>query len=204
MLFLPFGKRAPGLDLDTVLAHECLVGGALEERMGLDLVDRRGDVVVFDEVHEPVGVEVRHADGLGQTFAADLLHRSPGAVVVAERLVDEVQVHVVEAEPLKRRLERALCVVLAGLLDPELGGDEQFAARDAAAGDGLADGYLVLVGGGGVERAVAGGECVRHRLLCLLGGDLVDAEAECRHLDAVVEGELGDLVRHDHRVSIGG
>ena len=118
--------------------------------------------------------------------------------------MDEVQVHVVEAEPLQRRLERALCVVLAGLLNPELGGDEQFAARDAATGDGSADGFFVLVGGGGVARAVAGVECVRHGLLRLLGGDLVDAEAECWHLDAVVEGELGDLVRRDHRVSIGG
>jgi hypothetical protein len=123
--------------------------------MGLNLVDRGGDVVVVDEVLEAVGIEVRHADGLGEAFAVDLLHRSPGAVVVAEGLVDEVQVHVVQAEPLKRRLEGALCVVLAGLLDPELGGDEQFAPRDAAAGDGSADGFLVLVGGGGVERAVA-------------------------------------------------
>jgi hypothetical protein len=111
--------------------------------------------------------------------------------------------HVVEAEPLKRRLERAPRVVLAGLLDPELGGHEQFAALDAATGDSSADGFLVLVGGGSVERAVAGGKCVRHRLLGLLGGDLVDAEAEDRHLHAVVQGHLGDLARHETHYALG-
>ena len=40
------GERSPRLDLHAVLAHELLVGGALEERVRLDLVDRRGDFVV--------------------------------------------------------------------------------------------------------------------------------------------------------------
>src|SRR4249919_497938 len=61
-----FGEWAPGFDLDTALAHQLLVGGALEERMRLDLVDRRDDLVVLDKVDEPVRVEVRHADGLGE------------------------------------------------------------------------------------------------------------------------------------------
>jgi hypothetical protein len=43
---LAFGERAPGLELDAVLLHELLVGGALEERVGLDLVDGRGRFVV--------------------------------------------------------------------------------------------------------------------------------------------------------------
>jgi hypothetical protein len=33
------GERSPGLVLDAALAHERLVGGALEEGVGLDLVD---------------------------------------------------------------------------------------------------------------------------------------------------------------------
>ena len=66
-------------------------------------------------------------------------------------------------------------------------------------GDRSADGFLVPVGRGGVEQAVAGRERVGHRLLGLLGGDLVDAEAEHRHLDAVVESDLGiSFVMVDH------
>jgi hypothetical protein len=52
---------------------------------------------------------------------------------------------VVEAEPLQRLLEGSLGAVLAAVLDPQLGGDEQLLPRDAAAGDGPADGRFVPV-----------------------------------------------------------
>jgi hypothetical protein len=42
---------------------------------------------VLDEIDEPVGVEVRDTDRPGETVGVDLFHRSPEAVVVAERLV---------------------------------------------------------------------------------------------------------------------
>ena len=64
-----FGERAPGLDLHAVLAHQLLVGGALEERVALDLVDGRGDLVVLDQIDEPVGVEVRDADRPSEALA---------------------------------------------------------------------------------------------------------------------------------------
>jgi hypothetical protein len=60
-----------------------------------------GDFVVVDEVDEPVGVEVGQPDGPDGRLALQLLHRAPGAVVVAVGLVDEVQVQVVEAEPVQ-------------------------------------------------------------------------------------------------------
>ena len=92
----------------------CWSSCALEERVGLDLVDRGRDLVVLDEVDEPVGVEVGDPDRLDQALAVQVLHGPPGAVVVAEGLVDQVQVEVVEAEPLQRLLERSLGAVLAG------------------------------------------------------------------------------------------
>jgi hypothetical protein len=161
--------------------------------VGLDLVDGRRDLVVVDEVHQPVGVEVRHPDRPDRALGVQLLHRPPGAVVVAERLVDQVQVQPVKAEPLQGPVERAAGVVLAGVGDPQLGGDEQLVARDAAGGDGTADGGLVLVGGGRVEMPVAGGQRIGHHALGLLGWDRVDAEAEDRHLDTVVQGDGGDV-----------
>src|SRR3954471_476851 len=93
-------------------------------------------------------------------------------------------------------MERRGGAVLSCVGDPELGGDEQLVARDAAGGDGAADRCLVLVGGGGVDVPVAGGEGVGDGLLGLLGRDLVDAEAQDRHLNAVVERERGDLGGH--------
>ena len=102
---LALGERAPRLDLHAVLAHQFLVGMALEERVGLDLVHRRGDVVVVDQVDQPVGVEVRHADRLGEALAVRFCIDAPGAVVVAKRLVNEVQVDVVKTEALEGSVE---------------------------------------------------------------------------------------------------
>jgi hypothetical protein len=73
------------------------VVNALKVRVGFDLVDRRRDVVVVDQIDQAVGVEVADPNGTDQAVAVQLLHGSPGAVV-AERLVDQVQVEVVQIQ----------------------------------------------------------------------------------------------------------
>ena len=187
------GEPAPGLVLDAALDHEVVVGLPLEVRVGLDLVDRRGEAGAVDEVDEPVGVEVRDADGPDRALLVEGAHGAPGAVVVTVGLMDQVEVEVVEAEALQRGVERLRGVLLARVLHPQLGGDEQLLAGDAAGGDGATDGSLVAVGGGGVEVAVAGRQGVSDGLLGLVSWDLEDAEAEDRHLDAIVEGDVRNL-----------
>jgi hypothetical protein len=56
------------------------------------------------------------------------------------------------------------------VLDPHLGGDEQLVAGDATLGDRATDGFLVAVGGGGVDGPVASGEGVGDDLLGLFIG----------------------------------
>jgi len=90
-------------------------------------------------------------DGADPALLEQALHGSPGAVVIVERLVDEVEVDVIEAEAVQRSLEGSLGGVVAGVLHPQLGGDEQVVAGDAALGDGAPDRLLVLIGGGGVD-----------------------------------------------------
>ena len=102
-------------------------------------------LVVLDEVDEPVGMEVGDTDRPGEAVGVKLLHRSPEAVVVTERLVDQVEVDVVETETLEGPLESGPRLGLAGILDPQLGRDEQLVSRDAAAGHGPADRLLVAV-----------------------------------------------------------
>ncbi|MGO4585630.1 hypothetical protein AB4Z38_17385 [Arthrobacter sp. 2RAF6] len=45
--------------------------------MGLDLVDGRDNLVVVDEVHQPVQVEVRDPDCTGEAVLVDFLHGAP-------------------------------------------------------------------------------------------------------------------------------
>src|SRR5215218_1342073 len=180
-------KRSPRLDLHPPLAHEVLFDLPLVEGVRLDLVDGRNDLVVLDQVYEAVRVEVGDADRPDAPLAVERLHGAPGAVVVPEGLVDEVQVEVVDAESLQGGLECAASALLAGVLDPELGRDEKIFARDAAGADRATDRLFVLVGGCRVDVAVACGERVRNRLLSGFRGDLVDAESEGGHLDTVVE-----------------
>ena len=74
------GEWAPGLDLHAALAHQLLLGVTLEERVALDLVDHRRDLVVRDEINKPVGIEVRDTDRPRESLAVQLLHRPPSAV----------------------------------------------------------------------------------------------------------------------------
>ena len=102
-------------------------------------------------------------------------------------LVDQVQVEVVEAEAGQRLLEGfpwrrpRRCRWTHSLVVTNS------SSRDAAVGDGPADGLFVLVRLGGVEVAVADGEGVGDGLLGLIGEDLEDAEPQDRRLDAIVE-----------------
>ena len=61
-----------------------------------------------------------------------------------------------------------VCLVLGGVLVGELRRDEELVAGEAAGLEGGAHGAFVAVGGGGVERPVAGRKSVFHGLLTFL------------------------------------
>ncbi len=62
-------------------------------------------------------------------------------------LVNEVEIEVVQLQPLQRAFETLLCSIIASIRDPQLRGDEDLFASDAAASNRFADGLLVAVGG---------------------------------------------------------
>ena len=144
---------------------------------------------------EVLRAEVRDADRARPAVGEERLGGLVGADRVLEvgrhRLVQQVQVDVVDAEPAQAGVEADLRGVVAVVADPQLGGDEDLVAVDAGAADALADLALVVVGGGRVDQPVA----VAQRGLDggdgLLGRALEDAEAEGGHRDAVVQLQAG-------------
>ena len=140
---------------------------------------------------EVLGAEVRDADGARPAVGEERLGRLVGADRVLEvgrhRMMQQIEVDVVDAQPAQAGVEADLRGVVAVVAHPQLGGDEDLVAGDAGAADALADLALVVVGGGRVDQPVA----VTQRGLDggggLLGRALEDAQAEGGHRDAVVQ-----------------
>ena len=134
---LALRERSPRLDLDVVLLQELLRLDLLMEGVRLDLVDRRRDFVVQDEVHHAVGVEVAHADGVDAALRGTA-PPSPATRRTRRRTAGgSGRGRGSRAEPLQRAVERRLGLVVPGVRDPELGGDEELLARHAAPLDAL-------------------------------------------------------------------
>src|SRR5690606_1694475 len=124
-------------------------------------------------------------------LAVQPLERAPALEPqIRHRPVDEIEIDVVEPEPLEARVERGERGVVAMVLVPQLRRDEYVLSRDAALADRAPDVRLVPVEGSGVHVAVARLERPEHRVAGLgpCRGP-VDAEPEARDLDAVVQPE---------------
>jgi hypothetical protein len=106
--------------------------------------------------------------------------------------VDQEKVEIVEPELVETGVEGFERVVIAVLVVPQLGRDEQFVAGQRGILDGPAHALFVEVELGGVDAAIAGFERRGHRPLRLIVRDLPDAEAELRDKDAVVQGDVGN------------
>src|SRR5690242_21580638 len=184
----PLGERSPGFRLDIVCLKKRLRIDLLMEGIDFDLIDRRYDLVVNHQVHEAVRMKVRNADGLDRASAIRLLHRAPLAIYVAIGLMNQVQVEVFQLQPLERPLQSHLRPFVAVPLNPELRGDEQLLPGDAASLDPPPDCFLVEIGSGSVDVAIADLNGVDYALLALRRiGYLENAEAEERYAKAIIQ-----------------
>ena len=96
------------------------------------------------------------------------------------------------------------CLALAVFRGPELAGNPDFLAGDAAFLDGTANTCLVLIGMGGVDVAVARFQCREARLFAHFVTGLEErADAEAGHLHAVVQLDHGHACRRRFLLRIG-
>lgn len=176
------GQRAPYLGRDAVPGVEVARFALLEGGTQLDLVEDRDHPGLVQRAPEVGGPEVGHADGAGPAVCQQLLPRTPGvevAVAGGGGPVDEVQVHVVEAELRQSGVERGEGRVVSLVVVPQLGGDEQLVPGNSRGGDGAADPGLVAVGGGCVDAAVARLQGGQDRVGGLPVVDLEDGQPSC-------------------------
>ena len=133
-----------------------------------------------------IGVEVSCAYGADNALLVELLHGAPRAEDVAERLMDQVEVEIIELQAFERLGESPLRALVPGVLHPEFCRDEKFLAGYAAPPDRPAHGPLVEIGRSGVDRTVTRRNRIAYALFADRLPDLIDAETQNRHFDAVV------------------
>lgn len=158
--------------------------------MRLDLIDGGEHLVMKDQVHQPVRLEIAHPDGPDGPFAVKLLHRPPRTVDVAERLMDQVEVEIIELQAFERLGESPLRALVPGILHPEFRRDEKFLAGYAAPPDRPAHGPLIEIGRSGVDRTVTRRNRIAYTLFADRLFDLIDTETQNRHFDAVVQNSM--------------
>ena len=211
---------AVGDGLDSVGAHELEQFGLLQVRVHLHFVDGGLDARVGEQQFELGDGHVAGADVAHQAEVHQFLHLPPrlhevlvdvGAGVgtartdvaprrmeIGERPVDQVHVQVVELQVGERLAEGRDDVGFGVLVVPELAGDPQLLARDAARDDLLqneANSIFVAIDAGAIEVAVAHGGGALDGRGDFVRGDVVaaeGAESDGRHAGAGVESSLGD------------
>ena len=188
---LTFGKRPPCFGNNAVLLHQRQGVLLLEEGVKLYLINGGDHIHRFAQVSQPGGVEIAYADGPERTVPVCFLHGAIGPHIITNGLVNKVQIQIIQAQVVQRTLNRCLRPLIAGVLHPQLCGDEQFLTGNVAFLQSSAYRLFVHIGGGGINQTITGTDSIQHRLLTLgRVGNLKDTEALQGHLYAIVQSDI--------------
>src|ERR1700761_544116 len=183
-----------------MLGVERLHLGLLEVRVQLDLVDGGDDLGLIEQVREVLDHEVADADGADLAVLEQRLQRPVCLERLVEvgrqRLVQDQQVDLVDAEFAGALVEGVQRLVIPVVADPDLGLQEDRRTTALPRVHRFANLALVAVCGSRVNVAVAGAERGRDRAARLVRRWLEDAEADRGQRDAVVQGNAWYFVCH--------
>ena len=102
--------------------------------------------------------------------------------------MDEIEIEIVESQFFHGGAQGFPGAFVAGILHPELGGDEEIFPGHAAFLQGRAHGFFVEIGGSRVDEAVAARDGVQNSLLALSAvRNLKHTESFHGHLHAVIQ-----------------
>ena len=133
---LSLSQRRIGHMRDAVFFFPRVICLPLTIKMCLDLIDSRLDLIVGDQVHEPVRLKVRYTDGADRSRAIERFQFPPRAVIIRERPVQQHKVEIVRSQQPHRLFHRFSCVIVG--LEIDLRNKKQFLAVNAAASDAIA------------------------------------------------------------------
>ena len=130
-------ERPPGFQDNTKFF--CRFKGLLlvEERVAFHLVDHGHDLAVQAQVSHALGIEIAYSDCLCLSALINIFQRAPCGIVVANRLMQQIQVDILQTELVQGNLKALFSSGI--ILNPELRGDEQLFAGADAVGNGAAD-----------------------------------------------------------------
>ena len=140
------------------------------------------------EVEETRRLEVAHANGPHFPVVIRFLHCPPGAENVAIGLVDEQEVDIVRLQFAQTLTDGGSGLGLAVVAYPYFGHQENILTRYTGFRDGGTHAFFVVIGLGGVNKAITDGKGIGHAALRFLRRDLEYAVAEKGHLNTVGKG----------------
>src|SRR5690242_15719423 len=82
-------------------------------------------------------------------------HRSPFTIHIAEWLMNQIQVEVIQLQSLQRSFKGSFCSFITIPLNPKLGGNKQFFSFHTASFDSSANRFFVLIRSGGINVAIS-------------------------------------------------
>src|SRR5574341_201412 len=130
--------------------------------------------------------EVAHANRACLTLLLQSFQGAPALPSLRHRIVDQVQIYVIQVEPAQTRFESTLraCVIAV----PQFRGYENLLPANAARPDGGAHALLVAVKRCSVDMAIARFESGEHGRFALpAGGDLPHPQAELGDRSIVIQ-----------------
>ena len=157
--------------------------------VGFDLVDRGHHAALGEKLLILRRAEVGNADGTDLAGADGLGHGLIHGKGVFVWLVDQQKVQIVRLQFVQALLNARLGGRIAAAGAVQFGGEEQFAAGQAAFPQGSPDNGVVFVHQGRIDQAVAQLQRVQNAALAFFAAHVPGAEADHRQLCAGVQGE---------------
>lgn len=155
-------------------------------RVDFHLIDHWLDTAERSNVDHTVNIEIGNANGSDFALVIQFLQCTICTVGIAKRLVQQTQIKIIYLQFPHRLQNRFFCIFVAVMLDPDLGGQENFLSWNTAFSNGTAHFFLVEIALCGVDEPIAYFQCIRHTTFALVLGDLINTVAKLGHFDTIV------------------